>query len=56
MNDETRVFQICEDRSENYFVGRMTRRQDEVKPELWNLPVGGFLVGLDPYIGFMREK
>ena len=53
---QTRTFLICDDNSENFFIGRFTRTENEVKPELWNLPIGDFLPGEGPGISFTRES
>jgi hypothetical protein len=38
--EEIREFWLCDDKSENYYVGRVFRKQTEVKPELWDLEPG----------------
>lgn len=40
---ETRTFEIIDDARENFIVGRFTRSQNEVKPEVWNLNIGQYL-------------
>ena len=41
---EYRTFLLCDDESPDYFVTRITRAQDEVKPELWRLGSAEHLV------------
>ncbi|MEO2141041.1 MAG: hypothetical protein ABGX63_02550 [bacterium] len=53
---EYRTFELCDDVSENFIVGRITRAKHEVKPELWNLEVGDFLNGEMPGFCFLRSK
>ena len=43
MAKECRTFFIIDDNSSNFYVGRFTRTQDEVKPELWALEPGEYL-------------
>ena len=42
-NLEFRTFLITDDKAESYFVGRITRPQDQVKPEVWRLNIGDCL-------------
>ena len=35
-----KMFYLCDDESENYFVARIYRSDDEIKDELKNLKVG----------------
>jgi len=37
---ETRTFYICDDDSDQLYVAKIVRKQDEVKPELWYLKIG----------------
>ncbi len=37
-----KMFYLCDDESENYFVARIYRSDDEIKDELKNLKVGEF--------------
>jgi hypothetical protein len=53
---EKRTFLICDDDSENFFVGRFTRQQDEVRPELWRLEVGQFTPGRTANMSITREN
>ena len=52
---ETRTFLMIDDDNENYFVGRVTRSKNEIKPELWNLGIGCFL-DTGNGRGFMRSR
>ena len=38
-----KMFYLCDDESENYFVARIYRSDDEIKDELKNLKVGEIL-------------
>ena len=38
-----KLFYICDDESENYYVGRIYRSDNEIKDELKNLKVGEIL-------------
>lgn len=53
---ETRTFLICDDEHEDFIVGRITRTQDEVIPELWDLPIGDFYQCEQPNRSFTRES
>ena len=53
---EKRTFLICDDNSENFFVSRFTRTEDQVKPELWALEIGNFLPGSEPNMSVTRES
>tara|TARA_R110000803_G_scaffold182509_2_gene244861 strand:+ start:147 stop:323 length:177 start_codon:yes stop_codon:yes gene_type:complete len=53
---EKRTFLICDDDSENFFVGRFTRQRGEVKPELWSLKIGQFIPGETANMSITREK
>ena len=53
---EVRTFLICDDKSENYFVGRFSRTEDQVKPRLWQLEPGDYLQGKEDHMGIIREK
>lgn len=35
-----KTFLICDDKSDNYFVGRFTRTDSQLKPELQRLEIG----------------
>ena len=52
----TRTFLLTDDNHPNYFVGRITRKQSEIKPELWELEIGDYLQSkLFAARGFIRE-
>ena len=51
---ERRTFLLCDDRHPDYFVARMTRAEDEVKPEIWAIPLGGYLP-VDEFRGWSRH-
>lgn len=54
---ETRTFLMCDDDSPDFFVGRITRTQKEIIPELWNLPIGNYLNSTKrPNRSWLREK
>ena len=38
--EQKKTFLICDDTSENYFVGRFTRTNRQIKPELQRLEIG----------------
>lgn len=50
---EYKTFYLCDDASENFFTGRITRAKHEVKPELWGLKPGDYLPSGQPGLGFM---
>ena len=52
---ETRTFEMIDDNSENFVVGRITRAENEIKPELWNLGIGCIL-DTGNGRGFMRSR
>lgn len=35
--NETRAFLLCDDESVDYYVARIVRSEEQVKPELWKL-------------------
>jgi len=53
---EKRIFLLCDDKSEQLFVGRIVRTANQVTPELWELNVGDYLHGAAPSLGFLRES
>jgi hypothetical protein len=52
---DTRTFLMFDDTSHNFYVGRITRSQDQIKPELWNLEIGQCLT-TSPTTGFQRSE
>jgi hypothetical protein len=52
-DQETRTFVFCDDNSDNYFNGRFTRSQNELKPEYWALKIGDYIATTDSR-GIMR--
>ena len=56
MEQEVRIFLICDDKSENYFVGRFSRSEDQVKSRVWRLGIGDYLQGGQENMGIMRES
>ena len=38
--EQKKTFLICDDTSDNYFVGRFTRTDSQIKPELQRLEIG----------------
>ena len=59
---EKRTYLICDDSHPDLYVGRVSRTQEECKPELWDLEIGGILTDplselTDPNSTYlMREK
>lgn len=39
-NEQKKTFLICDDTSDNYFVGRFTRTNSQIKSELQRLEIG----------------
>ena len=39
-NEQKKTFLICDDTSDDYFVGRLTRTDSQIKPELQRLEIG----------------
>lgn len=52
--EETRVFLLIDDAHPNYYVGRIIRKPGEMRPEIWDLPVGQVRM-TDETRGFERE-
>tara|TARA_R110000822_G_scaffold51947_5_gene134849 strand:- start:431 stop:610 length:180 start_codon:yes stop_codon:yes gene_type:complete len=50
-----RVFMMFDDNHPNFYVGRITRSEGEMKPELWGLEIGSILA-TGPNTGFQRSE